>query len=260
MSGADRLTYVGHATVLLELGGVRLLTDPVLRSRFAHLRRHGRRPDPAIGERIDAVLISHLHYDHLDLPSLRRIDDTARVLAPKGAGEFLRKAGVEHVTELESGEATEVNGVEVEAVPAAHPSSRRPRGPSAQPVGFRIHGDRRRIYFPGDTDLFPEMSELAGGLDLALLPVWGWGTSAGAGHLDPERAAQAAALLQPSLAIPIHWGTFFPFGLHRVRGHLLRDPPHEFARQVAERAPGVGVRVLDPGDALALDSSPGESA
>ena len=70
---ADRITYVGHATVLLELGGVRLITDPLLRGRFIHVPRHAGLPDPAVAEQIDAVLISHLHADHLDPPSLRMI-------------------------------------------------------------------------------------------------------------------------------------------------------------------------------------------
>ena len=74
----ERLTWVGHATVLLELGGARLLTDPLLRTRLAHLRRHGARPDPSVMEDIDAVLVSHVHLDHLDVRSLRSVARGAR--------------------------------------------------------------------------------------------------------------------------------------------------------------------------------------
>ena len=108
-----------------------------------------------------------------------------------------------------------------------------------------------RVYFAGDTDLFDEMDQL-GQLDLAMLPVWGWGTSIGEGHLDPIRAAEAARRLRPRVAIPIHWGTFLPIGTLRRHGHRLHDPPREFARLTAEAAPAVEVRVLEPGESTVL--------
>ena len=118
-----RITYVGHATLLIELGDVRILTDPVLRARVAHLRRHG--APPRVPRGIDAVLISHLHHDHLDLRSLRRLQGRPRLVAPRGAGRLLRRAGFE-VEELEQGMRTEIRGVDVEAVPAAHSPARWP--------------------------------------------------------------------------------------------------------------------------------------
>jgi L-ascorbate metabolism protein UlaG (beta-lactamase superfamily) len=91
-----------------------------------------------------------------------------------------------------------------------------------------------------------------GPLRLALLPVWGWGPSLGPGHMDPGRAAQAVARLRPQTAVPIHWGTYFPFPLGR-RGHRrLEDPPREFARKASELAPEVEIRVLEPGQTLEL--------
>jgi L-ascorbate metabolism protein UlaG (beta-lactamase superfamily) len=250
----DRLTFVGHSTVLVELGGVRLLTDPVLRDRLLHLRRHGTPPAREVAERIDAVLISHLHGDHLDLPSLRSIGDDVQLIAPRGAGAWLGRAGFERVVELAAGETAHVGEVEIAAVHAHHQPRRWTlAGRTAQPIGFEVRGESR-IYFAGDTDLFPEMDELAGTIDIALLPVWGWGTSLGAGHLDPRRAAEAAARIRPRIAVPIHWGTLFPIGRARKHGHLLHDPPREFAAQVAELAPDVDVRVLEPGESLALTS------
>jgi L-ascorbate metabolism protein UlaG (beta-lactamase superfamily) len=248
----DLLTFVGHSTVLIELGGVRLLTDPVLRDRLLHLRRHSTAPAREVAERIDAVLISHLHGDHLDLPSLRSVGGDARLIVPRGAGAWLGRAGFERVVELAAGETTRVGEIEVAAVHAHHQPKRWTlAGRKAQPIGFEVRGDRR-IYFAGDTDLFPEMDELAGTIDIALLPVWGWGTSLGAGHLDPRRAAEAAARIRPRIAVPIHWGTLFPIGRARKHGHLLHDPPREFAAQVAELAPEVDVRVLSPGEWLEL--------
>jgi L-ascorbate metabolism protein UlaG (beta-lactamase superfamily) len=250
---SNRVTYVGHATVLIGLDGVRLLTDPVLRNRVAHLRRHGPAPAPEARAGIDAVLISHLHQDHADLPSLRQLERQTQVLAPPGAGEFLGRAGFSNVRELAPGEGASVAGVRVSAVPAVHRGGRPPFGPPAETIGFMIAGSRR-IYFAGDTDLFEGMAELAGELDLALLPVWGWGPKLGSGHLDPEGAARAAALLEPRIAIPIHWGTLFPLGLARLRPGSLSAPPREFERRAAELAPQVEVRVLSPGESTSLSA------
>jgi L-ascorbate metabolism protein UlaG (beta-lactamase superfamily) len=247
MSG--RVTWIGHATALIELEGVRLLTDPLLRNHLGHLKRHGAAPDPALLRDVDAVLVSHLHFDHLDVPSLRRLSRSVRVLAPAGAGRFLRRQGFPHAEELAVGDVADVRGVAITAVPAVHDQRRRPYagGPKADAIGFIVGG---RVYFAGDTDLFDGMQELH--TDVALVPVWGWGPSLGEGHLDPPAAARATALLQPRIAIPIHWGTFYPRGLARYKAHRLTAPPHEFAAAVAELAPGVDVRVLTPGQGLAL--------
>jgi L-ascorbate metabolism protein UlaG (beta-lactamase superfamily) len=235
--------------VLLEHGGVRLLTDPVLRRRVVHLRRHGPVPEPP--RRLDAVLLSHLHYDHVDLPSLRLLDRQVRVLAPRGAGAWLRRAGFRDTEELAAGARTKVGGVGVTAVPALHDDRRRPvGGVRARPIGFVV-GEERRVYFAGDTDLFEGMAELAP-LDLALLPVAGWGPKLGPGHLDPERAARAAAAMRPRLAVPIHWGTLSP--AYSKPGAWFSDPPHAFAAQVAELAPDVEVRVISPGDSVELSA------
>jgi L-ascorbate metabolism protein UlaG (beta-lactamase superfamily) len=244
-----RITWIGHATVLIELDGVRLLTDPVVRDWLWHLKRHGPSPDPALLRDLDAVLVSHLHLDHLDLPSLKRLGRGVRLVVPRGAGAWLRRCGFTRVEELAAGETTDVRGVKVTAVPATHDRRRRPfSGPEADPVGY-VAGDR--VYFAGDTDLFDGMAEL-GGLAVALIPVWGWGPSLGDGHLDPAGAARAAALVRPRIAVPIHWGTFYPRLLERYKPDRLTDPPHEFAAAVAELAPDVDVRVLTPGQAVAL--------
>jgi len=229
-----RITWIGHSTVLLELDGVRLLTDPVLRRRIMHLRRVGPAP-PSVGP-VDAVLISHGHYDHLDAASLERLD-VARVIAAPGIAKRVR-GWVDTVGEVAPGEEVRVGAVTVAATPAEH---------SRGSVGYLVTGSAR-IYFAGDTDLFDGMSELAGELDVALLPIAGWGPRLPPGHLDAPRAVQALGLLRPRMAIPIHWGTYTRIGLKRDE----EAPARRFAVLAAELAPDVEVRVLPVGGSVEI--------
>jgi L-ascorbate metabolism protein UlaG (beta-lactamase superfamily) len=249
---AARLTWLGHATVLIDVAGTRLLTDPVLRGRVAQLRRHG--PVPRLPAGVDAVLLSHLHLDHADRPTLRRIDPGVPTVAPRGTAAMLRRAGRADVREVAVGDTVDIApDVRVRAVPARHDGRRWPVGHAyADALGYVIES-HIRVYFAGDTDLFAGMTHLGDeGLDAALLPVWGWGTHLGPGHLDPERAAEAAARLRPRVAVPIHWGTFLPIGLRRRHGHLLHTPGPAFAARVAERTPAIRTAVLRPGESLDL--------
>jgi L-ascorbate metabolism protein UlaG (beta-lactamase superfamily) len=248
-AGACSVCWLGHSTVRFELDGVRLLTDPLLRSRVLHLRRAA----PLILEGLadlDAVLISHLHYDHLDLPSLQRIRRGVPIVVPKGAGGLVRGRGFRTVVELVAGDETPVGPVVVRATRAEHDSSR-VLGARSDALGYVVEGSRR-IYFPGDTDLFPEMANLSE-LDLAFVPIWGWGPSLGPGHLDPRGAAEALALLRPRIAVPIHWGTYYPVQSTRWKTPtFLTEPVREFQRHAAELAPDVEVRVLQVGELLRL--------
>ena len=237
---AARLVYVGHATVLIQLDGVCLLTDPVLRRSVWHLRR--RVPlDTAPLAKVDAALVSHVHYDHFDRRSLRMLGTGVTVIVPVGSRHLVR--GRADVREVDAGDEVRIGDVTIRATPAEHPSERLWLR-SAPSLGFLISGSRR-IYFAGDTDLFEGMSALAGSLDAALLPVAGWGSTVGPGHLDPLRAAQSLRLLKPRLAVPIHWGTFSP-----LNRSASVDAPEAFRRHAAELAPEVEVRILEPGMAL----------
>lgn len=242
------ITYVGHATVLVDLAGVKLLTDPLLRNRVTHLRR-AVKVDSTTLRGVDAALISHLHYDHLDLPSLQRLGRELPVVVPRGVGGLVRrKGGRTNVLELAEGERVEIGAVTVRATHADHDTGRLPFGIKADPLGFLFEGDGRSIYFAGDTDIFEGMADL-GPVDVALLPIWGWGPTMGPGHMDPVRAAQAAALLGARLAIPIHWGTYYPIHLG-VRGvpAFLDTPPAVFEQALREYAPGTELCVLRPGE------------
>jgi L-ascorbate metabolism protein UlaG (beta-lactamase superfamily) len=282
----DRIVFLGHATVLIELDGVRLLTDPLLRDRVAHLRRQVPPLDPTAYAGIDAVLISHLHHDHLDLASLRLLGRELPLLVPAGAGELLRGSGFSDVGELRAGESANVGALTVTAVQARHDGRRRPgpRGQRAETLGYVMSGRRRTVYFAGDTELFEGMASTAPArdpqatscqspahdlgtiaprpddgasdqtsrLDVALLPVAGWGPTLGAGHMDPLDAARAARLIRPRIVIPMHWGTLLPIGLAGRHVGRLGDPPRIFAEHVASLAPGVEVRILEPGQETAL--------
>ena len=247
----DRIVFLGHATVLIELDGVRLLTDPLLRDRVAHLRRQVSPVDPAVYAGLDAVLISHLHHDHLDLASLRLLGLDTSLVVPTGAGELLRRKGFTGVSELSVDETTNVGALQVEAVEARHDGRRHPGGMRAKTLGYVIRG-RRTVHFAGDTELFDGMSAFGPSLDIALLPVAGWGPTLGPGHMDPLDAARAARLIAPRLAIPIHWGTLLPIGIARRHRERLGDPPRQFAEHVASLAPGVEVRILQPGEETTL--------
>jgi L-ascorbate metabolism protein UlaG (beta-lactamase superfamily) len=231
--------------VLIELDGVRVVTDPVLRSRVTHLRRI---VPPAVEVRpVDAILVSHLHWDHLDQPSLRRFEPSVPVIVPRGSARLFRR--FERVVEVAPGDRTPVGVLEVEATFAEHDGRRRPFPVKGPPLGFVVAGSRR-VYFAGDTDLFEGMADLgAAGLDLALIPVAGWGAKLGPGHLDAARAAEAARLLHPKLAVPIHWGTLRPI---TERPDPAFRPAEDFRRLTAGLAPDVDVRILAPGESLDL--------
>jgi L-ascorbate metabolism protein UlaG (beta-lactamase superfamily) len=248
-----RLTFLGHSTVLVEVDDLRILTDPVLRGGLGPVRRQVRAVLPELFADLDAVFISHGHHDHLDQASLRRIPGRPTVIVPRGFGRLAARCELGPVEEVEPGDRLRIDRVELDVVFAEHSGKRLPFGPEGPAIGCVVAGSRR-IYFPGDTDIFPAMRDLAGTLDIALLPVWGWGPTIGEGHMDPVRAAEAAALLRPRLAVPIHWGTFYPAGLRRVVPRPFHEPGPLFTRELARLAPDVRSLVLAPGESVDIAS------
>ncbi len=258
------LHFLGHSTVRVEMAGRTVLTDPLLADTVGLLRRVVPLPDPATWAGVDIVLISHLHGDHLHLPSLRTVGPGTRIVVPRGAGAWLRGRGFPRVDELSAGEAISDGGLRITAVRAVHSGHRwGPRsthGPATESLGYLLEGGGSTVYASGDTGLFDGMGVLAErAVDVALLPVWGWGPNLGPGHLDPVTAADAVALIRPQVAVPVHWGTLAVAGLasvpsplrHRMR-RLLVDPPHSFAAEVAARGLDTRVVVTDPGNPVVL--------
>jgi len=246
-----RLTFLGHSTLLLEVDDLRILTDPVLRDGLGPVRRQTEAILPDLFADLDAVFISHGHHDHLDPASLRSIPGRPTAIVPAGFRSTVDRLGLGPVEEVSPGDRLSIDRIHFSVVEARHSGRREPFGPTGPALGCVIEGSRT-VYFPGDTDLFPGMEALAGTLDVALLPVWGWGPTIGDGHMDPVRAARAAAILRPRLAIPIHWGTFYPAGLRRVAPGPFETPGPAFAEAVRREAPGVDVRILQPGESIEL--------
>lgn len=250
---AERLsvTWVGHSTVLVEAAGVRLLTDPLLRRRLGHVVFRVAPEATPLERELDAVLISHVHFDHLHVPSLRRVR-AHRFVVPRGAKGILERRGFGPVVEVDEEGELPFGPLTVRATHAVHPARRGVRGGATPSLGYLISGPAR-LYFAGDTDVFDGMRDLAP-LDVALLPIWGWGPRVGRGHLDPQGAAEALRLLRPRIAIPVHWGTYLRIGLNRDAA-ALREPAERFKRLAAELAPEVDVRILAPGERLALNEA-----
>lgn len=251
------ITWWGHATCTIEDSGVRLLTDPLFARRLAHLRRRRGAVPPPEAAVADVVLVSHLHADHLHLPSLARVAPGTRLIVPAGAARSvpgLRRLGP-HITEVRAGDTVQIGGLRVRAVPARHDGRRLPVGPLRSPaLGYVVEGEAR-TYFAGDTGLFDDMAEAVGAVDVALLPVGGWGPHLGQGHLDAGRAAEALASLGALSAVPVHYGTYWPIGMDGVRPHEFHAPGEEFVRQAARLAPKAAVHRLGHGESVRIEAT-----
>ncbi|MER6995667.1 MBL fold metallo-hydrolase [Streptomyces sp. NPDC000410] len=247
------ITWWGHATCTVEDSGVRVLTDPLFVWRLAHLRRRRGALPPPRAAVAEVVLVSHLHGDHLHLPSLARLARGTRLIVPRGATVAvpgLGRLGGLRITEVVPGDEVAVGKLLVRAVPALHDGRRHPVGRHRSPaLGYVIRGTAR-TYFAGDTGLFDGMADAVGPVDVALLPVGGWGPFLGHGHLNPDRAARALAALAPRAAVPVHYGTYWPIGMDAVRPHEFHSPGDEFVRKAARMAPEVAVHRLGHGESV----------
>ena len=257
--GAFGIRYLGHATVLLDLPGIRILTDPFLRDRLGPLRRHGPIPQPGTIGPIGFVLISHAHPDHFDRRSLQALNGDPLAIVPRGMATAVRRIGL-RAREVVAGERVSIAPHwTISAVPARH--WRWPGAPQAAAIGYLIEGPGPTgIYFAGDTAPYLAMREFADRVDVALLPVGSWGPHLMPGHLSPRSAAEVARDLGARVAVPIHWGTLYPPRFERVFGDRLTEPASRFVDWAARLAPGLDVRALQPGESTIVAPAPGGPA
>ncbi len=239
------VTHLNHATMLLRLPGLTLLTDPVWSTRvgpFGWLGPKRAHPPPvSIAElpRIDVVLVSHNHFDHLDLPTLRELaaQHQPRFLVPLGDRELLDDYGIADVTELDWWESVEVRGHAITFTPAQHNSGRSPWSHDRSLWGsYLVRHDGRAFYFAGDTafaDHFVAIRERYGPVSLAMLPIGAYAPrgSMRAYHMDPADAVQAHRELAAQVSIGMHYGTF------QLTGEDYDAPPRELAVALAAGLP-----------------------
>ena len=258
LAPGTRVTFLGHASTVIEMDGVRLVTDPVLRRLVGPLYR--RVPQPLTGPLTDpdAILISHLHLDHYDPRSLRLFRRDTPVLVPVGAGLSLHWRGFKDIHEVSPGERVRIGPLEVVGTDAKHRGTRHPLAARTPSLGYVISGSRS-VYFAGDTAFFSGIADIwPERLDLALLPIAGIGPLMPEfKHMSPRDAVKAMGLLRPRLVVPIHFGTYHLPGtaLFRFGPDFHRRAPFLFMAQAADLEPDVHTVLLRPGEALSVDET-----
>jgi L-ascorbate metabolism protein UlaG (beta-lactamase superfamily) len=244
-----RATWLGHSTVLLEIDGRRILTDPVFGERASPVSFAGPRrfhPVPAALDELpplDAVLLSHDHFDHLCRPTIEALARTrVPIVTALGVGEHLERFGIgpERIVELDWSESTEIAGVRFTATPAQHFSGRAVGGRNRTLwASWAIKSDRRSVFFSGDTGLTPAFVDIGrahGPFDLVMLEVGAYHPSWGSIHLGPENALTAFSMLGGGTLLPVHWGTF------NLALHDWDEPAETLLAGAARR----GARIVTP--------------
>jgi L-ascorbate metabolism protein UlaG (beta-lactamase superfamily) len=254
------VTWFGHASALLEIDGQRVLVDPVWGYRvspspvFGPTRLH--EPPMPVEDLppVDAVLISHDHYDHLDLPTVRALlaTQTAPFVVPLGIGEHLRKWHVpeERIVELDWDDTHTVGGLTLTCTEARHFSGRYLYRDTTLWASWAIAGPRHRVFFGGDTGYTPAFAGIGarlGPFDLTLLPIGAYNDAWHAIHMDPEEAVRAHGDLGGGRLLPIHWATF-NLAFHRWAEPVQRllAAAGRVGTQVVVPLPGQRIDVLDP--------------
>ncbi len=259
-SSRATVTWIGHSTLLVQLDGVNFLTDPTWADRtgpFGGLVGVGRYTPPGLPfdalPRIDFVLISHDHYDHLDEPTVRRLARTfnPRFVVPLGIKAWLADRGITNAVELNWGESVIVAGLKIVCTPAQHGSGR-----TIADQGHRLWASwavlgSKRFYFAGDTGYyrhFKDTGDALGPFDLAALPIGSYTPRALAHpvHISPEEAIQAWLDLRADKFVAIHWGTF------ALAREPYDEPPKRIAEEIGRRSLDArAVWILKPGETTA---------
>jgi L-ascorbate metabolism protein UlaG (beta-lactamase superfamily) len=251
---APQLTWIGHASFLVTLGGKRILVDPVFRNRVGPIARLAP-PGIAVDALppIDVALVSHNHRDHLDPWSLERLGKAPHFVVPLGNGDLIRSLGADRVTELDWWQAVDLGTIEVTLVPARHWSMRYPWDRNdALWGGFVIRSNDGVAYHSGDTGFFDGFAEIGkrfGAIDWAMLPIGAYEPRwfMEPQHIGPEEAVEAARMVSARAMVAMHWGTF------RLTDEPLHEPP-ERARAAWAKAGDADreLWILDVGETRAL--------
>ena len=252
------VTWLGHASVVLDVDGVRIVADPLLRRHNGLLIRRGVRPDPRSWFGADAVLLSHLHHDHAEIGSLRMLGAAPILTAEENARWATSKGFNGHPMGADTWTPVAGSEVEVRLVPAIHAARPMPHRPNAA-NGHLVRGPSGTVWVAGDTELYDDMErlpELAGGpIDLALIPVGGWGPRLSPGHLGPSEASDACRRAGARWAIPVHWGTLHPPAVQAWPGGWMDTPGPRFAKALPTEAPACRPVVLGLGESFTLPAS-----
>ena len=265
-SGTEPLavTWLGHATALVEIDGHRLLTDPVWSQRCSPSRALGPQrlhPPPLPIESLpalDAVVISHDHYDHLDMHTVRALARTQRApfITPLGVGAHLREWGIpaSRVVELDWNASVRIGELQLACTPARHLSGRFLSRNNTLWASFAVVGPEHRVYFGGDTGYTGSFSDIGtehGPFDLTLLPIGAYNKSWPDIHMNPEEALRAHRDLNgdsSGVLLPIHWATF------RLAPHPWAEPAERLTESAATE--GVEIAVPKPGGRVVVGRVP----
>lgn len=256
-----RVTWLGHSAVLMEVDGVRLLTDPVFGGRASPFDWAGPKawyePPIPLSELppIDAVLISHDHYDHLQLSTILAMAEwDSRFIVPLGVGAHLEGWGIDpaRIVEVDWWDRVQVGAVEVVSTPSRHASGRFLTDRNATLwSGYAVQGPEHRVYFSGDTGLFPAMAEIGerlGPFDLVMIEVGAYHRAWPDWHIGPEQAIRAHGMVRGKVFLPIHWGMW------NLALHGWTEPVERVI--VAAEAAGVDFAIPRPGESIEPASPP----
>ena len=243
------LVWIGHASFLIQIGGKNILVDPNW-ARWLGFVKRVREPGMRIEDLppIDMVLVSHAHYDHLHLGSLKQVADGQPIVVPHGVGSIVERRGFGDVVELDCWESVEIDGMQISLTPARHWGARNIHDTHRGFGGFVIKADGRSVFHCGDSayfEGFTEIGERFPDIDVAIMPIGAYGAPSGREvHMNPRQALDAFRQIGAGKMVPMHYATF-PLGT---------EPMHEPLELLHEHADEVGVseslHVLDEGDLL----------